>query len=87
MANTHITLVNELKNFILNETPNMKMITAIDEIAEKARKGYYHDFATPIATPKIELVNDLRAAGLEAFAQRVIDGYYDDESPKDTILA
>ena len=51
------------------------------EIEKRAKRGDYHDFDSDLATPKIALVNDLRAAGFEDLAQKTIDGAYDDERP------
>jgi len=50
-------------------------------IMNRARKGIYHDFDTPLAAPKTELVHDLRAAGYDDLARAAMEGAYDDESP------
>lgn len=47
------------------------------ELIDKAKEGYYHDFETPIATPKVQLVQDLEAAGFIDLAIKVKDGEYD----------
>lgn len=47
-------------------------------IVERAKKGYYHDFESPIAMPKFQLVQDLRAVGLYDTADEVIKGKYDE---------
>jgi len=44
---------------------------------KKAREGYYDDFRSPLATPIIQLVNDLRAANCDALAKRAIEGEWD----------
>lgn len=56
---------------------------------EHARTGYYHDYMSPLATPEIQLVADLRELAarpgtprnsrplLRALAEAVIDGQYD----------
>jgi len=49
----------------------------LDGIIKKARAGYYDDFKSPLATPEIQLVIDLRATGYPDVAERVIDGEYD----------
>jgi hypothetical protein len=58
-------------------------------IIQRARDGYYHDFLSPLATPEIQLVADLRELAsapatprnsrplLRALATAVIDGQYD----------
>lgn len=51
------------------------------QIERDAKRGRYHDFETELATPKVQLVADLRAAGFEDLAQKAIDGAYDDERP------
>lgn len=43
----------------------------------RARRGYYHDFLSPLPTPELQLVQDLRDLGMEELAQRVIDGEFD----------
>lgn len=51
---------------------------AVREIMWRARRGYYHAYLSPLATPAIQLVADLRAAGHEPMARRVIDGEFDE---------
>ena len=51
------------------------------DIEKRAKRGDYHDFDSTLATPKIALVNDLRAAGFADLAEKAIDGAYDDERP------
>lgn len=43
----------------------------------KARTGYYDDFKSPLTFPEMQLLADVREAGLESFAERVIDGEFD----------
>lgn len=62
-----------------------KLATALNQIgltemAEKAANGYYHDFLSPLSTPELQLVYDLKEAGTDeamALRQRVIDGDFD----------
>ena len=56
----------------------------LTEMADKATKGYYHDFLAPLALPEIQLVHDLgeAAAGAQrdaimALRRRVINGDFD----------
>ena|SRR5215831_16802153 len=58
----------------------------LDDMADKAAIGYYHDFLSPLDFPEIQLVNDLAAAaqrlpvlapGIMALRQDVINGKYD----------
>lgn len=50
-------------------------------IEQRAKRGDYHDYDSDLATPKMELVRDLRAAGFDDLAEKTIDGAYDDEHP------
>lgn len=38
----------------------------LEEMAAKAAEGYYHDFLSPLATPCVQLSNDLAAVGTPA---------------------
>lgn len=62
---------------LLAQTLEAEQDPALAELITQARQGYYHDFLSPLATPEIQLVADLRAAGHEALAQRVIAGEFD----------
>lgn len=50
---------------------------ALRDMIKLARRGHYHDFLSPLALPETQLVADLRQAGHEATAQRVIAGDFD----------
>ena len=86
MANTKIELVKELENIVsqreaIGVTDNSK----IKVIIEKAKKGVYHDFETPLATPKVQLVSDLKEVKLKLtddIAQRVVHGEFDEWKKK-----
>lgn len=43
----------------------------------KAREGYYDDVESPLATPIVQLVTDLRALGRDDLAGRAISGEWD----------
>lgn len=47
------------------------------EMVKRAREGYYDDFESPLATPCVQLVMDLRAIHKHALAKRAIDGEFD----------
>lgn len=47
------------------------------EMIARAREGYYDDFKSPLATPIVQLVNDLRVLGHESLVQRAINGEFD----------
>lgn len=57
----------------------------LNEMAEKAAKGYYHDFLSPLDLPEMQLVHDLAKASMGNPAkdkilelrQEVINGKYD----------
>ncbi len=55
---------------------------ARNQLIQRALKGMYHDFETPHATPKMMLVNELRAAGFDDLAKMTIAGDFDDEAPR-----
>lgn len=46
-------------------------------IIDKCRSGAYDDWKSELATPKIEMVDDLVAAGLYELSRKVMDGFYD----------
>lgn len=54
-----------------------EMRTKYTKIIDRCRDGSYHDFATELATPKMEMINDLRDAHLNHDAQNVMNGDYD----------
>jgi len=58
----------------------------LNEMAAKARDGFYHDFLSPLDLPEMALVVALgaaatvhpdKAAAIEALRRRVIDGEFD----------
>jgi hypothetical protein len=60
--------------------------TGLDDMAAKARTGFYHDFLSPLALPEMALITALGAAAtlhpdkadaIEALRRRVIDGDFD----------
>jgi len=38
----------------------------LDAMADKAATGYYHDYLSPLDTPELQLMCDLRAVGTPA---------------------
>lgn len=46
-------------------------------IIERCRNGEYHDFKSSMATPKMQMVSDLRDQDRNDIAQKVINGEYD----------
>jgi hypothetical protein len=55
----------------------LKEAGAPENFIKRAEAGYYDDFESPLATAIIQLVTDLRVAGLDKLAQRAIDGEFD----------
>lgn len=52
----------------------------LNEMADNAATGYYHDFLSPLPTPCLTLEADLRAAdtpAAEALRQRHLNGEFD----------
>lgn len=65
---------SEYKQLISDVEAKQRMTQVI---LEKAEKGYYGDFTSPIAYPKSQLADDLMAAGWEDLAKKARMGYYD----------
>jgi len=55
----------------------------LDDLADKAATGYYHDYLSPLTFPEMQLAEDLSLAALSGNAeaiklrQRVINGDFD----------
>ena len=49
-----------------------------DEIIRKAKEGIYHDYRSPLAAPKIELVSDLERAQYYDLSTQVKLGKFDE---------
>jgi hypothetical protein len=47
------------------------------KIIKRCRNGHYHDFATKVAMPKMEMHNDLLAVGLTDVDKRMQNGDFD----------
>ena len=50
----------------------------VDKIIKRAISGYYHDFKSDLAYPKVQLTIDLQALGLGDLAEKCQAGDYDD---------
>lgn len=50
----------------------------IQDIIYRARAGWYHDFESELVTPKMQLVIDLKQAGLDDLVEKVKLGDYDE---------
>jgi hypothetical protein len=52
----------------------------LDEMADRAATGWYHDFLSPLDMPELQLIHDLAAVGTPdamALRSRVMDGEFD----------
>lgn len=77
--NTKTDLVQELRNRM--PKGNTSITKDLEEIIWNADNGEYHDFESSQATPKMNLVRDLRKIGFEDLARKVIQGDYDEPMP------
>lgn len=73
MGNTKTDLVRDLENSVISN----EMLPKLNAIIKKAKEGFYHDFDTPIATPKMQLHFDLLDAGLTQIDHKMQNGDYD----------
>lgn len=48
-----------------------------ESVLLKARQGYWSDFSSPLALPKMELLDMLEIDGHDALAGRVVNGEFD----------
>jgi hypothetical protein len=55
----------------------LEAASAPQAMINQARKGYYDDFKSDLATPIVQLVQDARKAGLEGIAERAMNGEFD----------
>lgn len=63
--------------FALADELEAKDATKYAKIIKRCRRGHYHDFASNVAMPKMEMHNDLLAAGLTDIDKRMQDGEFD----------
>lgn len=64
------------KDFLAGELQKAGLL----DMSVKAASGYYHDFLSPLATPCIQLANDLAAVGTPAalaLRDRHLNGEFD----------
>lgn len=81
MGNTKVDLVADLEEVLDTRDMTQVRYQKTLKIIAKAKKGYYHDFDTPLASPKIQLHIDLLDVNLPDIDQKMQNGDYDDESP------
>ena len=65
------------KTLLVDDLLKKQITTSRDAIIKQAKKGFYHDFETPIALPKMQLFKDLTNAGFLDLADEVKNGRYD----------
>ena len=78
MASTTKELAEKLQEIWVTETDAVKR-DDLKTMIEKAQAGYYHDFKSPIAFPKMKLTKDLYRLDLQTLAQEVQEGLYDED--------
>lgn len=78
MADTRKELVEELEKLL--PMCGATKVQKVRAIMEEAKRGDFHDYKSPHAAPKAELVLRLRAAALNVFARRVIKGDFDEHA-------
>ena len=55
----------------------------LEDMADKARTGYYHDYLSPLAMPSVQLLNDLKKHGKTQLIKRHMNGEFD-ASPEES---
>jgi hypothetical protein len=65
------------KLFLLAKKLDAKDPVKYKKIIERCRNGHYHDFATQVATPKMDMHLDLLEVGLLDVDQQMQDGEFD----------
>lgn len=66
-----------MRNSIYEKLAEELEAVGLIQMAAKARVGYYSDFDSTIAFPKITLVEELNALGQKELADRVVAGEFD----------
>lgn len=75
---TKVELVKILEEKLKDESLDDKQKGMIMAIQMNAQRGFYHDFESPVAFPKMRLVDDLNSAGLWGLADDVKEGLFDE---------
>lgn len=63
--------------FALADDLELKDPEKYKNIIQRCRNGHYHDFATKVATPKMDMHMDLLDAGLDDVDKRMQEGEFD----------
>lgn len=65
------------KEKLAQELEKLPPVNGLERLVKRARAGMYDDYESPLATPQMQLVEDLRQIGQQGFVHRVIDGEFD----------
>lgn len=79
---------DDMRSNTVGDEAHLKLFALADELEAKdplkykliihrCRTGYYHDFATKVAAPKMEMHKDLLELGLTDVDARMQDGEFD----------
>lgn len=82
MSDTRVELVAELDKILGDRSIGATKRRRVESIRERALRGEFHDFKSPNAAPKVDLVTALSEAGIASLAARVRQGDFD-EAPDD----
>lgn len=77
MRNETIGDSAHLALFKLAEELESKDAEKYAKIIKRCRNGHYHDFATKVATPKMDMHRDLLEVGLTDIDEKMQNGDYD----------
>ena len=50
---------------------------ALEPLIKRAREGYYDDYLTPLATPLVQLAQDVTVCGHPEFVEQIKEGMFD----------
>ena len=88
---TTTSLIQHLETLRKDQTPNSVEWCLLSQLSMNAEMGFYHDYRSHHAAPKLLLESDIRATmgrckhneallkELESMRHRVIGGVYDDD--------
>lgn len=69
-------LISDLEEELDRTTDKTKR-AAVEMMLSRARTGFYGDFTSPIATPKLRLIMDAKGLHLNDIASKTMEGKYD----------
>lgn len=65
------------KERLAQELEKQAPVNGLERLVKRARAGMYDDYESPLATPQMQLVEDLRKVGLTDMVKRVMNGEFD----------